>query len=77
MPEMDGLALTQYIKKSPQYQHLPIFMITSRSTDLYKTQAEALGVDEFISKPFDSTLLEKKITKALHDKMSLVPQTST
>ena len=61
MPEMDGLHLSKYLKNNEAYKHLPIFMITSRSTARYKTQAQAAGIDVFMSKPFTADSLEKNI----------------
>jgi chemotaxis protein histidine kinase CheA/ActR/RegA family two-component response regulator len=63
MPEMDGLNLSKYLKHNDAYKHLPIFMITSRSTERYKKQAHDAGIDVFMSKPFTAEILEKNIVK--------------
>jgi chemosensory pili system protein ChpA (sensor histidine kinase/response regulator) len=65
MPEMDGLDLAKFIKASPLHQHIPVFLVTTRSTPAYRAQAEQAGVDEFIAKPFETDNLEKKIASAL------------
>ena len=65
MPEMDGLNLSKYLKNNDSYKHLPIFMITSRSTERYKKQAQDAGIDVFMSKPFTAESLEQHIFKWL------------
>lgn len=65
MPEMDGFELTKFIKRSEAHKNLPVFLVTSRSTDRYRQQAKEAGVDEFVSKPFDVEDLERRMAAAL------------
>lgn len=65
MPEMDGLELTKFIKGSAAHKGLPVFMISSRSTERYRQQAEAVGVDLFVSKPFETEALEIQMAARL------------
>jgi len=51
MPLMDGLEVLQIIRKNPQYQQLPIIMVTANSEK--KNEALKLGASDFISKPYD------------------------
>ena len=52
MPRMNGLELTSYIRKSEQWKPLPVVMITSRTMAKHRQQAESVGVDHYITKPF-------------------------
>ena len=52
MPRMNGLELTAHVRADDTHRHLPVIMITSRSTDKHRRQAERAGVDRYLTKPF-------------------------
>jgi chemotaxis protein histidine kinase CheA/ActR/RegA family two-component response regulator len=59
MPRMNGVELASVIKNREKIAHLPIIMITSRSTDKHRKEAIAAGVDYYLTKPWqESTLLD-------------------
>lgn len=59
MPRMNGLELTTHIRTRESMKHLPVLMITSRSTDKHRKLAEQAGVNIYLTKPFhDEQLLE-------------------
>ena len=59
MPRMNGIELTSHLRARPQTADLPVIMITSRSTAKHRRQAEAAGVNVYLTKPFlDDQLLE-------------------
>lgn len=50
-PTVDGLRVCKFLKGNNETKDIPIIMM---STDhRLKTQAEEIGVDDFIDKPFD------------------------
>jgi chemosensory pili system protein ChpA (sensor histidine kinase/response regulator) len=58
MPRMNGLDLTTRLRASEHTQDLPIIMVTSRSSDKHRQQAELVGVDRYLTKPYrDDDLL--------------------
>jgi chemosensory pili system protein ChpA (sensor histidine kinase/response regulator) len=58
MPRMNGMELTAHVRNRPETRSLPVIMITSRSTDKHRKQAEAAGVSHYMTKPFaEETLL--------------------
>ncbi len=57
MPRMNGLELTDHLRSNQETAHTPIIMITSRSTDKHKHEAERLGVSAYIIKPYDEDQL--------------------
>lgn len=65
MPGMDGIALTEKMKKS--YPDIIIVFVTGHSEFEYARQAIRLGVDEYLLKPFSKEelagILEKVKTK--------------
>jgi len=52
MPEMDGYELTKKIKEDPNYNHLPIILLTAKTQDEDEQEALRVGADEFLTKPF-------------------------
>ncbi len=59
MPRMNGLELVSYIRNSSAWKDLPAVMITSRNMSKHRQQAERVGVNRFIPKPFsDDEVLE-------------------
>lgn len=59
MPRMNGLELTAHVRAREGMAHLPVIMITSRSTEKHRRQAEAAGVNAYLTKPFgDGQLLQ-------------------
>jgi PAS domain S-box-containing protein len=58
MPGMDGLEASRIIKRSDRLQHVPkIVMVTAFGREDIRTQAEEIGVDGYLLKPVNSSLL--------------------
>ena len=58
MPRMDGMELTREIRQDPAFADLPIIVITSRIAQKHRDYAAALGVNEYLGKPYaESELL--------------------
>jgi chemosensory pili system protein ChpA (sensor histidine kinase/response regulator) len=59
MPRMNGLELTSHVRNAEHTKHVPVIMITSRSTEKHRQQAKTSGVDVYLTKPFaDEVLLD-------------------
>jgi chemotaxis protein histidine kinase CheA len=59
MPRMNGIELTSHLRACPDTVDLPVIMITSRSSAKHRKQAEAAGINVYLTKPFmDDELLE-------------------
>ena len=59
MPRMDGYELLTTLKRHESFSHLPVVMITSRAGEKHRTRALELGASEYVTKPYqDSVLLE-------------------
>lgn len=65
MPRMNGLEMTQAIRIWPEKRHLPIIMITSRSTKKHRQMAQQAGVDAYLTKPVDRDTLNTQLYKWL------------
>jgi len=61
MPEIDGLQLTQLIRRMPRETYTYIVMLTGKTKrDDYLTGVKA-GVDAFLAKPLDGAILEAQV----------------
>lgn len=53
MPRMNGLELLAYMRNSDRWNSVPVVMITSRTMVKHRQQAEKIGVNEYITKPYN------------------------
>lgn len=78
MPEIDGFELCRRIRASELTSHIPIIVITAKSSEEDRINGIEAGADAFLHKPFNSqvlnTLTEKllEMRKSLRDKYSKV-----
>jgi chemosensory pili system protein ChpA (sensor histidine kinase/response regulator) len=70
MPRMDGYELATQIRNTPDWKHLPIIMITSRTGAKHRDRAEKIGIDRYLGKPFNETELLENINALLNDRAS-------
>jgi chemosensory pili system protein ChpA (sensor histidine kinase/response regulator) len=60
MPRMNGIELTSHVRSRATTSKLPVIMVTSRSTRRHREQAEAAGIDAYLTKPFaEDALLQQ------------------
>jgi chemotaxis protein histidine kinase CheA/ActR/RegA family two-component response regulator len=52
MPRMNGLELTAHVRSRGATMHLPVLMVTSRSTEKHRSSALQAGVNVYLVKPF-------------------------
>ena len=50
MPEMNGIALLQYLRKKPEYKTMPIVMLTASTNERHRIEAEVAGADAYLNK---------------------------
>ena len=63
MPVMHGYELVSRIRTIEKLKHIPIIVLTSRSTGKHKEKAIELGADEYMVKPFDDRVMEEALRK--------------
>lgn len=68
MPRMDGFGLAKHVREHQRHSNVPIIMITSRTAPKHKKRSEALGVNEYMGKPFKEEELLENIKKYTDDK---------
>jgi chemosensory pili system protein ChpA (sensor histidine kinase/response regulator) len=57
MPRMDGYQLASHVRNDARLKRLPIIMITSRSGEKHRAKAIELGVNDYLSKPYQESQL--------------------
>jgi len=62
MPDINGLELISYVRKNPNYHSIPLFIISTESSEKDRERGMALGADEYLVKPFLPERLQKLIT---------------
>ncbi|NJK98938.1 MAG: response regulator [Bacteroidales bacterium] len=65
MPEMDGIELTSLLKQDNDTNHIPVILLTARSSHEAKIQGLDSGADDYICKPFSPDELLRKINNIL------------
>lgn len=65
MPRMDGLELLRHLRNSQLTSHIPVIMLTAKSTQQAKLEGIAEGADGYLAKPFDEMELRLRLHKLL------------
>ncbi len=73
MPEMDGFEMCDKIKNDENICHIPIIMLTAKSTDKDKVHGLTGGAEAYVSKPFNIEVLKAQVMSIL-DARRLVMQ---
>ena len=68
MPEIDGFRLITELKNDAQLRHMPIIILSARTTPDTIEKVMELGADLFLQKPCDSRYLVASIKKVLTKK---------
>ena len=65
MPNMNGLELVKHIRKEGEHTKTPIIMITTEGGKTEVITALKAGVNNYIVKPFNATILKEKLDGVL------------
>ena len=77
MPEMDGYELTDHIKQNEIYSHLPIILLTAKTTEDDKQKALLTGADAYIVKPFKIRDLQLHIDNLIANRQRIHADATT
>ncbi|RZK40836.1 MAG: response regulator [Pedobacter sp.] len=67
MPEMDGLSLLKSIKEHPTFCRIPMVMLTAVTDEASKYTALSIGVDDYLTKPFNSKELFVRVSNLIQN----------
>lgn len=65
MPEVDGYTVAQRIRQNPDTKNIPILMLTALSQLNDKVKGFDLGIDDYLTKPFEMEELKVRIRAIL------------
>lgn len=68
MPVMDGMELSRRVKANFAVSHIPFLMLTAKTSNEARIESFRIGVDEYLLKPFDDTLLLARIANILENR---------
>lgn len=71
MPKMDGIAMCLKLKNDIRTSHIPVIMITARTTPGDIFEGYETGADDYIVKPFNINLLKVRIKNILQSRERL------
>ena len=75
MPEVDGFTVAQRIRQCPEISEIPIIMLTALSELNDKVNGFNLGVDDYLTKPFEIDELMVRV-RALLKRTKQIPKSS-
>ena len=65
MPQMDGNELCRLIKQDKRIAHIPVILLTARQNTEAKLEGLQTGADDYVTKPFNMTILVLRIRKLI------------
>lgn len=71
MPEKDGIEMTKDIRESVEASHIPIILLTAKSTIESKLQGLEYGADAYVTKPFSTSYLRARVANLLYIRQKL------
>ncbi len=71
MPDMDGIQLSERLKSDERTSHVPIILLTSKSSTESKVQGLSAGVDDYVTKPFNMEVLLSRMQNLIQGRRLL------
>lgn len=68
MPKLDGYQVCSVIKNNPEFEHIPVIMLSSKNDLFDQARGRVAGSEYFMSKPFSKEELVSAIEKHLQVK---------
>ena len=65
MPKMDGFALQTALQEHKNTRTIPFIFLTAKADDMSRLKGMRMGVDDYITKPFDIEQLLSRINRLL------------
>jgi len=71
MPNMDGIAFCKTVKQNFLWSHIPVIMLTAKTSVVSKIEAFEIGADAYLEKPFLISYLSARIRNLLESRRLL------
>ncbi|WP_071147055.1 hybrid sensor histidine kinase/response regulator transcription factor [Bacteroides ihuae] len=71
MPEKDGIEMTKELRANMTTSHIPIVLLTAKTSIESKLEGLGYGADDYITKPFSATYLKARVENLLNQRHKL------
>ncbi len=71
MPDVDGVALNRMIKNNEKTSHVPVILLTAKSSMESRIEGIKTGADDYIVKPFEMEYLVNRIENLIKGRVKL------
>ncbi len=65
LPKLDGLQVCRLLRSDSRTAHIPIIMLTAKSSEIDRVLGLELGADDYVTKPFSPRELVLRVKKLL------------
>src|SRR5665811_1093059 len=69
--DRDGIELCRRVKSDRTICHIPLILLTARSSEQQQLEGIGKGADDYITKPFNFQILEAKIANIINLRKNL------
>ena len=76
MPQMDGIEFCRKIKNNEVTNHIPVILLTAKSSDKNRIEGFKTGADFYIAKPFSIDILKAQIESIIQNREKLLAKLS-
>ncbi|MGM9735151.1 MAG: ATP-binding protein [Candidatus Cryptobacteroides sp.] len=68
MPNMDGFAVTKAIKSNIETSHIPVILLSARTSEDIRLEGYETGADAYLTKPFKLDILQARIRNLIEER---------
>jgi len=68
MPGKDGITLCKELKSQINTSHIPIILLTARTSTVFEIEGLKTGADDYITKPFNAKVIKARIASLLENR---------
>lgn len=71
MPGKDGITLCKELKSQITTSHIPIILLTARTSTVFEIEGLKTGADDYVTKPFNAKVIKARIQSLLENREKL------
>ena len=71
MPAKDGITMCKELKSQISTSHIPIILLTARTSTVFEIEGLKTGANDYITKPFDAKVIKARLESLLDNRDKL------
>jgi YesN/AraC family two-component response regulator len=71
MPGKDGITLCKELKSQITTSHIPIILLTARTSTVFEIEGLKTGADDYVTKPFNAKVIKARVESLLENREKL------